>query len=333
MKTEKESVGMSHTKDDSFIFRSSSFLEIEEKLFELVNRRPAAIPVITGPTATGKSTLAFRLAHEIKGEIVNCDAMQIYRGFDIGTAKPSLQQRQEIPHHLFDCRDACESYSVAMYVEEATSLLGDLSSQNKKPIVCGGSVQYVSALLDGLEFHGHQPDRALRESIRREIDVRGIYESWKLIDTLDPEAASAIAPVDKRRIARFFELYRQTGLTKSELNRRSRERGPQFDFIPIHLDWHPRTALYEHINARVAVMYDAGLLNETRNLMEEYPHYRECPAFRGIGYREAVMHLEGSLTENEARELTAQSTRRYAKRQQTWLRRRKDLLSLLYEPS
>ncbi len=259
--------------------------------------------------------------------------MQIYRGFDIGTAKPSLQQRQEIPHHLFDCRDACESYSVAMYVEEATSLLGDLSSQNRKPIVCGGSVQYVSALLDGLEFHGHQPDRALRESIRREIDVRGIYESWKLIDTLDPEAASAIAPVDKRRIARFFELYRQTGLTKSELNRRSRERGPQFDFIPIHLDWHPRTALYEHINARVAVMYDAGLLNETRNLMEEYPHYRECPAFRGIGYREAVMHFEGSLTENEARELTAQSTRRYAKRQQTWLRRRKDLLSLLYEPS
>ncbi|MBP6162451.1 MAG: tRNA (adenosine(37)-N6)-dimethylallyltransferase MiaA, partial [Clostridia bacterium] len=257
---------MSHTKDDSFIFHSSSFLEIEEKLFEFVNRRPTAIPVITGPTATGKSTLAFRLAHEIKGEIVNCDAMQIYRGFDIGTAKPSLQQRQEIPHHLFDCRDACESYSVAMYVEEATSLLGDLSSQNRKPIVCGGSVQYVSALLDGLEFHGHQPDRALRESIRREIDVRGIYESWKLIDTLDPEAASAIAPVDKRRIARFFELYRQTGLTKSELNRRSRERGTQFDFITIHLDWHPRTAIYERINARVAVMYDEGIITERRHL-------------------------------------------------------------------
>ena len=324
---------MSHTKDDSFIFRSSSFLEIEEKLFELVNRRPAAIPVITGPTATGKSTLAFRLAHEIKGEIVNCDAMQIYRGFDIGTAKPSLQQRQEIPHHLFDCRDACESYSVAMYVEEATSLLGDLSSQNRKPIVCGGSVQYVSALLDGLEFHGHQPDRALRESIRREIDVRGIYESWKLIDTLDPEAASAIAPVDKRRIARFFELYRQTGLTKSELNRRSRERGPQFDFIPIHLDWHPRTALYEQINARVLAMYNAGLLNETRNLMEAYPSYHDCPAFRGIGYKEAVMHLEGNLTETEARELTAQSTRRYAKRQQTWLRRRNDLFLFLFETS
>ena len=120
---------MSHTKDDSFIFHSSSFLEIEEKLFEFVNRRPTAIPVITGPTATGKSTLAFRLAHEIKWEIVNCDAMLIYRGVDIGTAKPSLQQRQEIPHHLFDCRDACESYSVAMYVEEATSFLFDLSSQ------------------------------------------------------------------------------------------------------------------------------------------------------------------------------------------------------------
>ena len=324
---------MSHTKYDSFIFRSSSFLEIEEKLFELVNRRPAAIPVITGPTATGKSSLAFRLAHEINGEIINADAMQIYRGFDIGTAKPSHQQRQEVPHHLFDCRDACESYSVAMYVEEATSLLGDLSSQNRKPIVCGGSVQYVSALLDGLEFHGHRPDRALREIIKREIDERGVRESWSLINSLDPEAASAIAQVDKRRIARFFELYRQTGLTKTELNRRSRERGPQFDFIPIHLDWHPRTALYEQINARVLVMYDAGLLDETRKLMEEYPSYRECPAFRGIGYKEAVMHLEGNLTETEARELTAQSTRRYAKRQQTWLRRRNDLFLFLFETS
>jgi len=169
-----------------------------------------------------------------------------------------------------------------MYVEEATSLLGDLSSQNKKPIVCGGSVQYVSALLDGLEFHGHQPDRALRESIRREIDVRGIYESWKLIDTLDPEAASAIAPVDKRRIARFFELYRQTGLTKSELNRRSRERGPQFDFIPIHLDWHPRTALYEHINARVAVMYDADFSTKRAILWKNIRTIVNVPLFAGL---------------------------------------------------
>ncbi len=321
---------MPETTENARIFRSSSFREIGEKLLELVRARPEAIPVVTGATATGKSTLAFLLAKEISGEIVNGDAMQIYRGFDIGTAKPSLQERLEIPHHLFDCRDACESYSVAMYVEDVTSLLRDLVSQNRKPVVCGGSVQYVSALLDGLEFYGFRPDRALRESIRREVEERGVRESWELIRSLDPEAAAAIAPVDRRRIARFFELYRQTGLTKTELNRRSRERGPQFDFIAIHLNWHPRSALYERINARVDAMYDAGLLDETRSLIEAYPNYRECPAFRGIGYREAVLHLEGTLAEDKARELTAQSTRRYAKRQLTWLRRRRDMYSLLY---
>jgi len=318
--------------DKPLTFHSSSFRELEDKLLEVVSAKPEAIPVITGPTATGKSTMAFHLAQKINGEIVNGDAMQIYRGFDIGTAKPSLEQRREIPHHLFDTRDACESYSVAMYVEEATKLLHDLKAQNKRPIVCGGSVQYVCALLDGLEFHGHRPDRELRERINREVTERGVRESWDLIEKIDPEAASSIAPVDKRRIARFFELYSQTGLTKTELNRRSRLRGSRFNFVSFHLDWRPRTALYERINARAETMYESGIVSETHALMREHPNYGTCPAFRGIGYRETVMYLEGKMTENEALELTAQSTRRYAKRQQTWLRRRNDLIRLLYEP-
>lgn len=323
---------MSQSMETDRAFRSSYFHELEEKLLELVISRADAIPVITGPTASGKSSLAFRLAQKIDGEIVNGDAMQIYRRFDIGTAKPPVEQRREIPHHLFDTRDACESYSVAMYVEETTSLLRSLIAQKRKPIVCGGSVQYVCALLDGLEFHSYRPDRALRESISNEVRERGVRESWDIINSIDPEAASAIAPVDQRRIVRFFELYRQTGMKKTELNKRSRERGPQFEFLPFHLDWRPRTALYERINARTEAMYSSGLISETRELMREYPHYPECPAFRGIGYREAVMHLEGKLTEHEALELTAQSTRRYAKRQQTWLRRRNDFFLLLYEP-
>ncbi|HHW92993.1 MAG TPA: tRNA (adenosine(37)-N6)-dimethylallyltransferase MiaA [Clostridiaceae bacterium] len=312
------------------IFRSNSFCEIEDKLLELVSARPDAIPVITGPTATGKSSMAFRLAQRINGEIVNGDAMQIYRGFDIGTAKPSLVQRQEVVHHMYDIRNADELYSVAMYVEEATILLRELLSQKRRPIICGGSVQYISALLDGLQFHGRRPDLALRERIGQEVEERGVRESWQLIYDIDPEAASAIAPVDRRRIVRFFELHRQTGLTKTELNRRSREQGPQFHFLPFRLDWFPRTALYKKINMRTEAMYNAGLLSETHKLMQEYPNYHECPAFRGIGYREAVMCLEGDLREEEARKLTAQSTRRYAKRQQTWLRRRDDLFLLLY---
>lgn len=322
---------MPHTVDQSRLFRAPSIDLLEEKMHEILAARPQAIPVITGPTATGKSSLAMRLATKIGGEIVNGDAMQIYRGFDIGSAKASQEDRRQIVHHMIDIKDACDSYSVARFIEEVEPVLDELIEQKRKPIICGGSVQYISALLDGLVFPDIEPDLELRQHIVHEVMERGLQNSWELINTLDPEAASAIAPVDKRRITRFLELYRQTGMTKTELNELSRAKGPSFDFVAFWLDRYPRQALYQRINDRVDTMYEQGLLDETRALMKQYNHYSDCPAFRGIGYREAVAHLEGRISEQEARELTARSTRRYAKRQQTWLRRRDDLFVLLLD--
>ncbi|HNZ63988.1 MAG TPA: tRNA (adenosine(37)-N6)-dimethylallyltransferase MiaA [Bacillota bacterium] len=312
-------------------YRTSSLDDLFCRTKEIVRSRPDAVPVITGPTAAGKSSLAMRLALETGGEIVNCDAMQIYRGFDIGSAKPDLEERRQVVHHMLDIRDACDSYSVAKYVEEVTPVLQLLLREKRRPILCGGSVQYISALLDGLLFPDLAVDSDLRASVTLEVETRGLPASWELIAAIDPEAASAIAPADKRRIIRFFELYRQTGMTKTALNELSRSQGAKFRFISFWLDWHPRKALYQKINQRVRTMYDQGLLEETRALMRQYPSYKDCPAFRGIGYREAVQHIEGRITESEAREQTAQSTRRYAKRQQTWLRKRDDLILLLYD--
>jgi tRNA dimethylallyltransferase len=322
---------MPDSRSDTQIFQSPSADALFATLCDRVQASEQAIPVITGPTAAGKSALAIKLAQAIGGEIVSCDAMQVYQGFDIGTAKPTPEDLMMIPHHMIDILDPCDSISVASFVDDVTQLLTSLLAQGKYPILCGGSVQYVSALLDGLQFFEAQPDSCLRETVAREIDAKGVQESWEILEQLDPEAAIRIAPTDRRRICRFFELYHQTGMTKTEHNRRSREQGPQFAFKTFWIDLTPRSSLYERIDRRVEQMYDEGLTEETRLLMEQYPQYNDCPAFRGIGYRECVQLVQGVITEQEARIMTARSTRRYAKRQQTWLRRRDDLFVLLLD--
>ncbi len=322
---------MPETKLQAGLYRSSFFDELFERLLSLVLQNPSAIPVITGPTAAGKSRMALKLAAKTSGEIVSVDAMQVYRGFDIGTAKPSREDRAAIPHHLLDILDPCEEISVAALTERAVKLLQSLLEAQKKPILCGGSVQYVSALLDGIRFSAPKPDPGLRSRIAKQVDERGLEASWQRMRQMDPQAAASVNPADRRRIIRFFELLQQTGMTKTALNEMSRASGPPFPFLPVWLDLSPRQALYDLIDRRVDAMYEAGLLGEVRGLMEQYPRYRECPAFRGIGYRQAVSLLEGEVSERESRELTARATRRYAKRQQTWLRQRKDLTILLLE--
>lgn len=311
--------------------RSASFDHLFERVLDLHAGDPEAIPVITGPTASGKSNMAMKLALALGGEIVSVDAMQVYRGFDIGTAKPTREEQLAVPHHMIDCLDACEAVSVAVFTEQVSDLLEDLVGQNKKPILCGGSVQYISALLDGLIFTGADPDPELREKIAARVDREGLDASWVRMRELDPQAASSISPLDRRRIIRFFELVEQTGKTKSALNRASRRAGPRFRYLPFWLDWTPRQALYQAIDHRVDTMYRTGLTKEVADLMTAYPDFEQCPAFRGIGYRQTVAFLQGQISESEAREEVARATRRYAKRQQTWLRRRKDLYLLLLD--
>lgn len=305
--------------------------ELFGRLLTRVLKNKSALPVITGPTAAGKSRMAMRLALEAGGEIVSVDAMQVYRGFDIGTAKPSPRDRELVPHHLLDILDACEGISVASYTARARDLLDSLLEEGKRPILCGGSVQYMAALLDGLEFASPAPDPDLRSRIARQVDDRGLEASWAQIHQIDREAAEAIAPADRRRIIRFFELLSQTGKTKTELNLASRQAGPGYRFLAFWLDLSPRQRLYDLIDRRVDEMFEAGLTEEVRGLMDRYPAYRDCPAFRGIGYRETVSYLEGEMEAPECRELIARATRRYAKRQQTWLRKRKDLTHLVLD--
>ena len=321
---------MPTTRKEAILCQSDSMDVLFNALLERVESHKASIPVITGPTGSGKSNLAMMLAERIKGEIVSCDAMQVYRGFDIGTAKPTIEDQQAIPHHMIDILDPCEAMSVASYVNEVTDLLKRLLEDRKRPILCGGSVQYISALLDGLRFIGDSPDATLREAVALEVEEKGLDASWKAIERLDPKSAEVIAPTDRTRIVRFFEMYRQTGLLKSEINLRSREGEVPFNYLPFWLDWTPRAALYGAINARVDRMFEAGLVGEVKHLSEGVPRVEQCPAFRGIGYKEVLGHLDGQYSEDKARENIAQSTRRYAKRQQTWLRKRKDLQILLF---
>lgn len=302
-----------------------------DQLLARVREEPGSIPVITGPTATGKSRLALRLAGEWGGEIISCDAMQVYRGFDIGTAKPTKEDQESIPHHMLDILDPCQSISVASYSEQVHDLLDVLLVAGKKPVICGGSVQYISALLDGLEFAKAKPDPALRDRIDREIASRGLAASWERIRQLDPQAAESIDPADRRRIGRFFEILELTGKTKTEINQLSKIRGPRFPFQAFWLDWQPRQALYQAIDERAAAMFRQGLVEEVAALMDRHPDYPDCPAFRGIGYKETVLFLEGGCSKEEALARVAQATRRYAKRQQTWLRRRGDLYPLIRE--
>ena len=312
-------------------FSSASREGLLKEVLKRAGEQPHKIPVITGPTAAGKSWLALELARQTGGQIVSCDAMQVYRGFDIGTAKASAAEQAEIPHHLIDILDPCEAVTVASYAAMARPLLKELLENGKKPILCGGSVQYISSLLDGLRFPQVEPDAGLRALIGDQVDDRGLEASWELVRSLDTEAASTLAKADRRRIIRFFELYEQTGKTLTELNRESRQKGPDLPYLPFWVDLTSREALYDRINQRLDRMLDQGLVQETAKLMKAFPDYSACPAFRGIGYRELTAFLTGQISLEEARELAARASRRYAKRQQTWLRARRDLHILLLD--
>ncbi|NLC40217.1 MAG: tRNA (adenosine(37)-N6)-dimethylallyltransferase MiaA, partial [Clostridiaceae bacterium] len=302
--------------------------DTQELMLEFVRKDLAlqavdVIPILTGPTASGKSSLAIAWCEQDGRELISADSMQIYRGFDIGTAKASTDEQKRVVHHLIDIVDANESYSVARFVNEACDILRTGQAEGKRFLICGGTGQYISALYEGLNFSDPAPSEELRQIVNKRIAKRGLKESYALLAAMDPEAAEQIPPENHRRIARFFEKFELTGKTLSELNAESRMGTPDFKFRLYQLNWECRQDLYKRINQRTEEMYDAGLISETRALMERYTSYSNDPAFNGIGYREALQHITGDLTEAEARENTATATRRYAKRQLTWFRPKK----------
>lgn len=280
----------------------------------------AGIPVaaVVGPTATGKTKLAVGLALQFGGEVVSADSMQIYRGLDIGTAKPTAEEMCGVPHHLIDFLDPSQPFSVADYVALASKSIAEISAKGKLPVVAGGTGLYVRSLLSGLSFSPQGRDDALREELNRRAEQEGAVKVWEMLRAVDPESAGRIHPNNVGRVIRAIEVYRVTGVTMTEQIRRSRETPAPFDSVIVGLAYRDRSKLYEAINRRVDAMTQRGLLQEAEIVFRmEHPG----TASQAIGYKEFFPYFRGECSVEESVEQLKRESRRYAKRQLTWFRR------------
>ena len=269
-----------------------------------------------GPTASGKTHLGLSLAERFHGEIISCDALQVYRGMDVGTAKAGADERKRVPHHMLDIRNPGEDFSAGDYQRSARQCLDAIRSNGNLPFVVGGTGFYMRALIDGL-FEGPGRSDSLRVRMRRIVERRGSACLHCALRRVDRTAAARLAPADAARIIRAYEIYILTGRPMSWWTRQPRDalRGYKWLKLGIAL---PRPLLYERINSRVEEMFEAGFVEEVRELRGRYP--RNSQAFKAIGYREITAYLEGRLTLRQAVGETQQESRRYAKRQMTWFR-------------
>ncbi len=278
------------------------------------------ILVVTGPTATGKTALSVELAKKLGGEIVSADSMQIYRGMDIGTAKVTKAEMQNIPHHMIDIADPSEDYSVSRYVEEADAAVRGILSRGRLPIVAGGTNLYIDSLIAGLDFAEKAEDAALRESLNKQYDDIGGEAMLEHLRGFDPERAAKLHPADKRRIVRAVEIYILTGETITRHDEETKKRPKRYDAVKIALTFADRAELYDRINARVDKMVSDGLFDEVKGLLDSGLS-PACTSMQAIGYKEPAAYFRGEMSKDEAIELIKLSSRRYAKRQLTWLRR------------
>ncbi len=277
---------------------------------------------IVGPTASGKTSLAIEIAKHINGEIVSADSMQIYKGMEIATAKPSSKERAQIPHHMIDFLEPSESYSAADYVKDATKAVDDIVSRDKVPVIAGGTGLYIDSLLQGVEF-GYVPEnKTLRLELQNRMDIEGAEKLLSELDAVDPETASCLHANNKGRIIRALEVYYLTGDTISEQKRKSREKESSYDTLYIGIEYKDREKLYERIDRRVDKMVDDGLLDEAKQYINLDD---DTTAGQAIGYKELKPYFNGSISLEEAICNLKKQTRHYAKRQMTWFRRNKDI--------
>jgi len=276
--------------------------------------------IITGPTATGKTRLGVLLAKKLGGEIISADSMQIYRGMDIGTAKPGQEEMEGVPHHMLDIVEPDENYSVARYAKEATACVQRVLEAGKLPIIVGGTGLYIDALITGKQFAEGGKSDGLRDMLSERFCNIGGEAMLEELSRIDPESADKLHPNDKKRITRAFEVYMQTGKTISEYNRETRSIPPRYNALKIALSYKDREKLYERIDTRVDEMVERGLLEEARRLIDGGLS-SECTAMQAIGYKELAGVIAGEYDMGEAVEKIKRESRRYAKRQLTWLRR------------
>jgi len=281
------------------------------------------IIVITGPTATGKSDLAVRLASEIDGEIISADSMQLYKGMDIGTAKPTHKEMHGIPHHLIDIVSPFENYSVARYVNDASECIHDILLRDKKPIVVGGTGLYIDSLIVGREF-SVRGDENQRKELEDEFDSAGGDYMLKKLHEVDSKSAGKLHPNDKKRIIRALETFYTTGKTISLHDIESKAKKPRYQAIKFALNFEQREDLYSRIDARVDNMINNGLEKEVRVLLEMGLSNKNT-SMQAIGYKEILNAISSGEEIFTAVEKIKMESRRYAKRQLTWLRRDKSI--------
>lgn len=275
------------------------------------------IIIITGPTATGKSSLAVDFASKLDGEIVNCDSMQVYRCMDIGTAKPSPEEQGGIKHHLLDVVNPDEEFNASTYREHAVPVIEDIIKRNKACFVVGGTGLYIKSLLGGL-LKCPPANREIRDRLNLEYDEKGGIILRDRLKKADPQAADKIHPNDKMRITRALEIIELTGRPFSELASRHSFANKRYDSLKICL-FHEREKLYERINRRSIEMLESGLIEETEKLLRN-GYSSELKPLKSIGYRHAVEYIQKKRGFDRTVELLQRDTRRYAKRQITWFK-------------
>ena len=285
------------------------------------------VVVITGPTATGKTKLAVALAHDFDGEIVSADSMQVYRYMDIGTAKVTPEETEGVPHYMIDIADPAESFSAARYVGEATRCVDDILARGKLPIIAGGTNLYIDSLISGRDFADNEGGNALRCELDRQYDELGGEAMLERLRSFDPDRAAKLHPADRRRIVRAIEVFKLTGKTITQHDLETKAVPPRYDALRIALDFEDRAQLYGRIDRRVDEMVAQGLFEEVSSLLNEGLS-PDATSMQAIGYKEPAAFLRGEITRDEAIELIKRESRRYAKRQLTWLRRDESLFRI-----
>lgn len=275
---------------------------------------------VVGPTASGKTKMGVALAKRFGGEVVSVDSMQIYRGMTVGTAAPTSEEMEGVPHHMIAVADPAESWSVAKYVEQADACVQDILRRGKLPVLVGGTGLWLDALVRGTDFAPGAQGEEIRRQLQQRLADEGAEALLEELRRIDPEAAAKLHLKDEKRIIRALEVYRETGMTFTEHNRLTQTVPPRYEALYIGLDFADRQDLRDRIDRRVDIMVEQGLLQEVQTLLASgLP--KDATALQAIGYKQFLGVSEGVLTEAEAVEEVKLRSRQYAKRQLTWLRR------------
>ena len=282
------------------------------------------IVCVVGPTACGKTTLGVLLAKKFNGEVVSADSMQIYRGMTVGTAAPTPEEMDGVPHHMVAVADPAEQWSAARYAQAATPIIDDILARGKLPILVGGTGLWLDAVVRGHGFAGGHAGGEVRRQLQQRLEREGIEPLLAELRQVDPASAERLHPADEKRILRALEVYLETGKTITAHNEETKKLPPRYDAVWIGLQFEDRADMKALIDRRVDKMVEEGLLEEVRGLLESgLP--RESTALQAIGYKEFLGVADGTATEAEAIEEVKLRSRQYAKRQLTWLRKNSDI--------